>query len=231
MSNPEDSNPFDQAAGHYDAWFDTPRGRAVFKSEGRCMQPLVSNAFRPWLEVGVGTGRFAQALGVQYGIDPSSAMLEIAAKRGVDTRQGIGEELPYEDRSFGGVMIVVSLCFVSEPERVLLEAARVIRGDGRLVLGIIPADSSWGEMYAAMAREGHRIYSKARFFRVVEVVEMAEAAGFEKRDAYSALLAGPDSETTELLVWSGTLPAAGFVAVGFSRSDAITCRSTTLHER
>lgn len=220
MSVPKDrTNPFDESAEHYDAWFDSPHGRAVFESEAGCLRPLVTDAFRPWLEVGVGTGRFAKALGVEYGIDPSPPMLEIAAKRGIIVRQGVGEELPYEDGSFGGLMIVVSLCFLSDPRRVLREAARVLRKDGRLVLGIIPADSSWGEIYAAMAEEGHPIYSHARFFSVAEVVDMAKAAGFEKRDTYSTLLTGPDSEITEPLVWPGTLPAAGFVAMAFSLKD------------
>jgi len=35
------------------------------------------------LEIGVGTGRFASPLGIEYGIDPSEKMLEIAKKRGV----------------------------------------------------------------------------------------------------------------------------------------------------
>jgi len=220
MSDPNDTNPFDANAEHYDVWFDTPRGRLILESEALCLQPLVTDAFRPWLEVGVGTGRFAQALGVECGIDPSPTMLETAAKRGIDTRQGVGEELPYGDGTFGGVMIVVSLCFVSDPQRVLLEAARVLRRDGRLVLGIIPADSSWGKMYAAKASQGHPIYSHARFFSVAEAVEMAESAGFVNRDTYSTLIAGPDFEITMPLVWPGTLPAAGFVALAFGIRDA-----------
>jgi len=216
MSDPGDINPFDESAEHYDAWFDSPRGHAIFESEVQCLRPLVTDAFRPWLEVGVGTGRFAQVLGVGYGIDPSPAMLQIAAKRGINTHQGVGEELPYEDGSFGGVMIVVSLCFVSDPVRVLCEAARVLRSDGRFVFGIIPANSSRGEMYTAMAEEEHPIYNKARFFSVAEAVDMARSAGFEKREAYSTLLTGPDFDIKEPLVWEGTLPSAGFVATSFS---------------
>ncbi len=214
MSDPA-VNPFDQSAERYDGWFDEPRGRAIFESEVQCLRPFVTDAFRPWLEIGVGTGRFAQALGVEHGIDPSPAMLEMAAKRGISVRQGVGEELPYEDGSFGGVMIVVSLCFVSDSERVMREAARVLRGGGRFVIGIIPANSPWGEMYAAMAEEGHPFYSKARFFTVAEVADMAKSAGFESRGAYSTLVAGPDSEIRRPLVYGGTLPAAGFVAMSF----------------
>lgn len=221
MGNPGDVNPFDENAEHYDAWFDGQRGHAIFESEVNCLRPLVTNAFHPWLEIGVGTGRFAKALGIEHGVDPSSAMLEIAAKRGINVRQGAGEKLPYEDSSYGGVMIVVSLCFVSDPERVLCEVARVLRKDGRFVLGIIPTNSPWGEMYAVMAEDGHPIYSKARFFSVAEIVDMAKSTGFEKRDAYSTLLSGPDSHNGEPLVWGGTLPSAGFVAMSFGSKHSI----------
>jgi SAM-dependent methyltransferase len=215
LSNSVNVNPYDENAEHYDEWFDTPCGRAVFESEVQCLQHLVTDSCSPWLEIGVGTGRFAQILEVEYGIDPSPVMLEIAAKRGINVRQGVGEELPYEDGSFGGVIIVVSLCFVSDPERVLNEAARVLRSDGRLIIGMIPADSSWGIKYAAMAEDGHPVYSKASFFSVAEVVDMVKSAGFKKHNAFSTLIAGPDFEIKEPLVWAGTLPAAGFVGMSF----------------
>ena len=73
MNKSNDINPFDENAEHYDVWFDTQRGRSVFESETLCLRPLASGVFRPWLEVGVGTGRFAQALGVEHGIDPETS--------------------------------------------------------------------------------------------------------------------------------------------------------------
>ena len=72
---------FDQHAERYDAWYDTPRGRAAFESETACLAALLGRLPRPWLEVGVGTGRFAQALGAGEGVDPALGALRMARRR------------------------------------------------------------------------------------------------------------------------------------------------------
>ena len=74
-----------------------------------------------WLEVGLGTGRFAEALGVAEGVDPSAAMLEIAVRRGIHTRCGYGEDLPYPEATFNGILIVATLCFLCDPVKTLKE--------------------------------------------------------------------------------------------------------------
>ena len=74
---------FEAGADRYDAWYDTPRGRAIFAAERAALAPLLTGLPRPWLEVGVGGGRFASALGVQFGVDPAGAALALARRRGV----------------------------------------------------------------------------------------------------------------------------------------------------
>ena len=209
-------NPFEARATDYDAWFDTSRGRTIFEAEGFCLRPLVNPSSAPWLEVGVGTGRFAQALGVTYGLDPSSAMLRLAAHRGVRVCQGVGEHLPYARGVFGGVLIVTTLCFVSGPEQVLREAERVLPPGGRLVLGIIPADSAWGRMYAEKGRGGHPVWNQARLLTVPQAGEMAVAAGFTPGETWSTLMREPDEEQDALDPLLGVAVGAGFVAIGFT---------------
>jgi hypothetical protein len=50
---------FDLQAATYDAWYDSPRGRAIVAEERAALAPLLGDLPRPWLEVGTGTGRFA----------------------------------------------------------------------------------------------------------------------------------------------------------------------------
>jgi hypothetical protein len=50
---------FEALADRYDAWYDGPVGRIAFPLEVECLRPLLKGAPFPWLEVGVGTGRFA----------------------------------------------------------------------------------------------------------------------------------------------------------------------------
>jgi len=54
---------FDTYAGEYDAWYETPAGRTIFAMEVDCLRPFLVKHDGPYLELGVGSGRFAQALG------------------------------------------------------------------------------------------------------------------------------------------------------------------------
>ena len=54
---------FDPIADAYDRWYDAPEGKAIFREELLCLQELCGDGSGRWLEVGVGTGRFAAALG------------------------------------------------------------------------------------------------------------------------------------------------------------------------
>jgi SAM-dependent methyltransferase len=211
--------PFDAAAKRYDAWFDSPAGRAIFRAELDCLQPLTARAPHPWLEIGVGTGRFALALGVDAGIDPSRPMLALASARGLSVTEGVGEALPYAAGIFGGVLMVTTICFLAQPEKVFAEAIRVLRPGGYLVVGLIPADSPWGEEYARRGREGHPVYSRAHFHTAGEVISTAEAAGLQFKAARSCLLAPPGTPLEDERARPGILPIAGFVAMAFQRSD------------
>ena len=187
-------NVFDTNADRYDRWFDKLPGSAIFPIEVECLRPLVSSDFGPWLEVGVGTGRFAEALGISEGIDPSPAMIQKAAARGISVTEAAGEKLPYERGRFGGILMVVTICFVSDPPQVFAEAARVLRPGGRLVAGLVPADSPWGRHYRRLAKQGHPIYSNARFYTCDETIRIAEAAGFNLEKTSSCLFTPPGSE-------------------------------------
>ncbi len=63
------------------------------------------------------------------GIDPSKNMLREAKKRGIQVIQGIGENLSFKDNTFDFVLIVVTLCFVEEPQYVLKETCRVLKSN------------------------------------------------------------------------------------------------------
>lgn len=211
------NNPFDGAAARYDEWFDSPEGEFIFRAESECLEPFIAGAPRPRLEIGVGTGRFARALGVGKGIDPSISMLKKAFARGVKVQRGLAESLPYKDHSFGGVLLVVTLCFLSEPEKALAEAARVLRKGGRLVVGFIPAGSPRGRDYARKGKEGHQIYTFAKFYAPEEVVGLARWAGLQLIGGRSLFLTSPvilDEPNRSL---RGVFPDADFVALAFER--------------
>jgi len=65
---------FDSLASEYDAWFEQ-EGKLIFDIEVKAFQEMLPLLPKPWLEVGVGSGRFAQALGIETGVDPSARLL------------------------------------------------------------------------------------------------------------------------------------------------------------
>jgi len=65
------SEAFERYADRYDAWFDKSEGWAIFDAEVACPGQLMPADVQGWVEVGVGSGRFAAALHVPQGIDPS----------------------------------------------------------------------------------------------------------------------------------------------------------------
>jgi len=98
------------------------------------------------LEIGVGAGHMIPFLtsvsGKVVGVDNSPEMLDAAAasagEKGlasrVDLRLGEAEHLPLGDGSVDAAVMHFMLHHAGNPGEALLEAARVIRGNGRLVL-------------------------------------------------------------------------------------------------
>jgi len=212
---------FDSLASAYDAWFDR-EGRLIFASEVKAFQTVLPLLPKPWLEVGVGSGRFAQALGIETGIDPSARLLEMARRRGITAFLARGEDEFFDEQTFGTVFLIVTLCFVDSPLAVLQEAQRILKTGGKIVLGLVFGDSPWGQCYEAKKQEGHRFYKHATFYSYEEVVSLLEQTGFAIEKVVSTLFQGPNEgrgvespregfsrDAGFTIVLAGEIPAAG----------------------
>jgi SAM-dependent methyltransferase len=166
--------PFVRHHRRYDEWF--ARHQTAYLSE-----LLAVRAVLPWhgrgLEIGVGTGRFAAPLGVQFGIDPAAEMLGYARARGVRTAAAVAEALPFAAAAFDYALVVTTICFVDDAAAMLREAARVLRPDGTLVIGLIDRESPIGREYVAHQAE-NVFYRAARFFSAAEVAKLLAQTGF-----------------------------------------------------
>lgn len=169
--------PYEAHADRYDAWFE--RHEAAYIAELLALRPFVPLSGHG-LEIGVGSGRFAAPLGVRIGIDPSRAMLGHARARGLEVVQGVAEALPFEDSRFNHLLVVTTLCFVDSPQAMLLQARRVLKPGGDLVLGFIDRDSSLGRHYESH-REASVFYRDATFYSAGEVERLLVEAGFYVR--------------------------------------------------
>lgn len=208
----EQTSPFDLVADKYDSWYDG-KGRMAFEVELAALRPLLAELPKPWLEVGVGTGRFAQALGIPQGVDPSPALLAKARARGIDVLYGNGEELVFRAASFGTVFLLTTWEFLDDPLRVLRECRRVLAADGRLVNAYLDRDGKWGESYAERGRQGDALFRHAHFDRYEDVKRLTEQSGFEVVKTVSTLFRGPGETPALEEARPGFVRGASFVVL------------------
>ncbi len=176
---------FDGHYKKYDRWYD--KNEYVYLSELEAVRKAVPKRGRG-LEIGIGTGRFASPLKVKYGIDVSYNMLKMAEKRGGVVSLAKGEILPFRGESFDYALIVVTICFVKDPVKVLEESFRVLKKGGKVILGIVDEDSFLGGHYQT---KKSIFYKQAVFFSIKSITRLLKRAGFGKFSYYQTIFRLP----------------------------------------
>lgn len=209
-------SPFDAAAGDYDGWFDGD-GKLIFETEARALEQVLADLPRPWLEIGSGSSRFADWLGIEVGIDPSAGLLKLAVARtpGATGKAGAlrarGEQLPFADAAFGAVFIIVTLPFVEWPLSVMREVRRVLQPEGKMVLAEILRTSPWGQLHDAEGEAGHPIYRLASFRSYPELINVVERGSFALEKVVTTLVQPPGKVSEVEQPQSGLALDASFV--------------------
>lgn len=203
---------FDREAARYDAWFDSPDGQILFRAEVDAVRRLVTGLSGPQLEVGVGTGRFAHALAVPFGVDPARAVLQFARRRGIRVVQARGESLPFPDHRFGAVLLIVTLCF-AEPRLLLSEARRVLKPAGGLIVADVLRDSPWGQWYLQQKQAGHPFHRHATFYTPEELERLLTGTGLAVTRVTSAITQLPGGFLAVEEAFERVHPGASFVCL------------------
>jgi SAM-dependent methyltransferase len=203
---------FDYLDSDYDAWFEQ-EGRLIFASEVEALKQVLLLLPKPWIEIGIGSGRFAQALGIDIGLDPSSGLLKITRNRGARVLLGRGEEAPFKDGSFGAIFFIATLCFIDSPNIILTEAARLLKSQGKVVLGLVLKESPWGQLYQREKETGHRFYRHATFYSYAEVETFLIQTGFLIEKVISTLFQSPGKVNYIESPQRGFSQSAGFTVV------------------
>lgn len=176
---------FDKYYEEYDQWYD--KNKPIFLSELTALKKTVP-LYGVGVEIGVGTGRFASELNLEFGVDPSIEMLKIAQKRGVITVCSIGEHLPFKEDSFDFVILTFTLSFVKDINMVFKEISRVVKRGGYVVCGIIDKDSFLGEYYSEL---NSKFFGECKFLSTLELVEICKKNNILITEIYQTLFKIP----------------------------------------
>lgn len=181
---------FNKYVEEYEQWYEAyPE---VYQSEilaiKEQLQKLPENI--RGIEVGLGTGRFAQPLGIKEGIEPSEEMAIKATKRGVEVVKGVAESLPYSDLQFDFVLFV-TICHLDNIDIAIKQAHRVLKHKGSIIIGFLDKDQSIAKQYK---EKKHRsmFFRHARFYNVKHIKELLEAAGFRNLEFNQTLFGDLD---------------------------------------
>ena len=186
------SSPFDQYLSEYEQWFVAHHW--VYQAELNAVRMLMP-ASGNFIEIGVGTGRFAAPLDIQVGLEPSRQMAALARQQGIQIIHGVAEHLPIADASFNSALMVTTICFVADIDKALQEAYRILTPHGHCLVGLVDRESRLGKSY--LQRQGASIfYRDAVFYSVEELISRLRQAGFHNLH-FSQTLTSELSEITE----------------------------------
>lgn len=195
-------NIFNENVEAYEAWYE--KYPEVYLSEVAAIKEqflkLPENI--KGLEVGIGTGKFAQILGIKEGVEPSNEMASIARKRGLEVVNGNAENLPVKDLNFDFVLFI-TICHLNSAKSAFKEACRVLKPKGSIIIGFIDKDQKIGKAYEEN-RMRSTFFRYANFYSVIQVTKLLKEAGFKDLE-YNQTLFGNLEEIKEV-----QLPKKGF---------------------
>src|SRR3989339_796983 len=163
---------FDAIATDYDNWFE--QNDNIFRSEIRALKLSIS-PHKKGIEIGTGTGRFAKALKIPVGVEPSENMASIAMSRGINVVNACAENLPFHNNSFDFVLFVTTVCFLNGIEKAFSETNRILNTNGAVVIGFIDKNSPLAKVYK---NSKNKIYQKSHFYSAEELTGILSKSGF-----------------------------------------------------
>jgi len=175
--------PFEQYPCQYESWFY--QNKFAYLSELAAVQHFIPRMGKG-IEIGVGSGRFAAPLGIQFGVEPATKMIELAVQRNIHVTQAIGEALPFGDEIFDYAVMVTTICFLDDIEKALKDTYRMLKAEGCIVVGFVDRESQLGKQYVRHMEQS-LFYREARFFSTGEVLSYLKAAGFEDFSFYQTI--------------------------------------------
>ena len=133
---------FESHVDEYEQWFQ--EHSCLFAAEIAAIREVLPTS-GVGLEIGVGSGLFASALGIKYGVEPSAAMRKKAESRGVHVFDGVAERLPFKTAMFDFAVMITVDCFLTDVWQSFQEAFRILVPQGCFVIAFIDSATRLGD--------------------------------------------------------------------------------------
>lgn len=169
------TEPFNQYFEKYETWFTD--NRYVYQSELAAVNHFIPKVEKS-IEIGIGSGQFALPLKIKTGIDPSKSMIKLAKDKGLNISQAVAENLPFKNNSFDFALIVTTICFVEDIDASLKEAKRILKHNGRIIVGLVDKKSPLGRKYLK-SKQDNIFYRWATFYSTDEIILHLNKIGFK----------------------------------------------------
>lgn len=174
---------FDQNTLEYDQWFE--KHSSVYQSEILAIQQAIPEN-KKGIEIGVGTGRFAEPLNIKFGVEPSENMARVAEQKEITVYRASAENLPIENETFDFVLMVTTVCFLTDIPKAFSEVYRILKPQGEIILAIIDKNSELGKIYEK-EKSTNKFYKDAHFHSTEELTELLQQSSFQKFQYWQTL--------------------------------------------
>ncbi len=144
------NNIFDQHANAYDSWFF--ENTNLLQSEVNLVAHFLQNS-GDIFSVGCGSGLFESILkrdfniNIQFGLEPSEGMAEIARKRGMQVDITTAENANLGIEKYDTILFNGTPSYINDLESVVKKAYKSLRKEGKIVMIDVPKESSYGILY------------------------------------------------------------------------------------
>lgn len=202
------TKPFDQHSDEYEQWF--VENRYVYLSELAAVRRFMPRSGMG-VEIGVGSGQFALPLKIPFGIDPSENMLNLAQQKGIIILKSVAEHLPFKNSTFDSVLMVTTICFVDDTNLSFQEVRRILKTNGKFILGLVDRNSPLGQIYLSKKQQ-NVFYRLATFYSTAEIISLLEQNQFTNIQTVQTVF-GNLAEITAIQPFKNGYGEGGFVVI------------------